>query len=1065
MENKKEYLRSNGINVHQRLGTDTHVTAEKMDEERTNTRAYEYLCRLEEAKEWVGKFVSVPESLEDFREEMRKGVYLAEVAKIFAPAAVKAIFIDGTLQYRHTDNINYFLDAIVMVGLPSHFYFEVIDLYEKKNFPKVVYCIHALAHYLSIRGMAGNINRVSGKVFSKDDIERVDGEIQKMVLPRFENIKSVINENLKEMLSSKAMSTRNEDDEDAERVLAEQRRLAEEELLEHERSLLLEDSSGLRNEFYTAEEIIRLRLKTFLYMKSFDDIYYRKSVTLFSIKKLLFIFFSESLEMLKEGLIENLHTKISRKFESIHRREDELKDAETRIKLMLQNRIDVSKIAVRNPIKEEEDTAGFEKVLHMLQTFPTYFANVLQDIEDPDSLIASVIIPVFANVQGKKEEYLFINLVLEVFKRELLESGFEIDALGSRPMGAHAVLFNLELFKDIATPIHHLLGPNSLCHKLMINYFRICGESTVFRDGMLAIVRNLDNIEVEANPCVVYASLFNQETTLDKALENERVMETVQTRLMVIRGVITSILDFIGSNIENIPYIFRYFLKIYSPEFFFSEFIMPFILAPDAFNDGFTVTKSLRNKCHVICQLLVHVTSLVELEAGEEGAAGTPYSGGISEEYALPGGYEFENKGATDEALAKTSSHKDRSCPSSAGDAFELSFYSPLLPFFKRSSVKYKAILERLLCVSTLDFYFQFESVGEMARVQRSVVHLTLSTINKLLHLLKSRPGLLDEELNRALGTVSFFSDSSNRTLSFNLSGPEWVDPQDRERIALDDFIRNLKRKLIYTVAVCKGKNLIELLLDEPGDEARAEYLLIREGALSASTIEPASKLSDEDAISATAPPAQYPTLDVLKESVIDDLNFLEDKKVTSRENLYNEILSMLAQDIIVLRFMSKERDKEVRINELTYENLCYREDYLCKKTEDYRRYLNEFISKLAVKKTSLFNFDGASEEKESKYGSYMYTASKLMKMSVLSQVYDSPDFSDMTFIFLSNEPLAFSLEILVRGVQINNPITIKLDDVLRLRMSGNDVFDVGEICSFSTQGFIEFVNNKYISG
>lgn len=67
------------------------------------------------------------------------------------------------LQYRHSDNINIFLDFVRRVGLPEviddvirfienltilvlqSFIFEFTDLYNKKNIPKVIYCIHALA--------------------------------------------------------------------------------------------------------------------------------------------------------------------------------------------------------------------------------------------------------------------------------------------------------------------------------------------------------------------------------------------------------------------------------------------------------------------------------------------------------------------------------------------------------------------------------------------------------------------------------------------------------------------------------------------------------------------------------------------------------------------------------------------------------------------------------------------------------------------------------------------------------------------------------------------------------
>ena len=68
------------------------------------------------------------------------------------------------LDFRHSDNINHFFRFVREVGLPEvnalgvcndgeididtvqGFIFELTDLYEKKNFPKVIYCIHALRH-------------------------------------------------------------------------------------------------------------------------------------------------------------------------------------------------------------------------------------------------------------------------------------------------------------------------------------------------------------------------------------------------------------------------------------------------------------------------------------------------------------------------------------------------------------------------------------------------------------------------------------------------------------------------------------------------------------------------------------------------------------------------------------------------------------------------------------------------------------------------------------------------------------------------------------------------------
>jgi Calponin homology (CH) domain len=83
------------------------------------------------------------------------------------------IYIQDTskLQFRHSDNINFFFAACKAIELPDVFMFELIDLYDKKNIPKVIYCIHALrykvdndSHLLHKKGLAPRIKDLLGKL-------------------------------------------------------------------------------------------------------------------------------------------------------------------------------------------------------------------------------------------------------------------------------------------------------------------------------------------------------------------------------------------------------------------------------------------------------------------------------------------------------------------------------------------------------------------------------------------------------------------------------------------------------------------------------------------------------------------------------------------------------------------------------------------------------------------------------------------------------------------------------------------------------------------------------------
>ena len=100
-----------------------------MDSERKEGMAYEYLCHLEEAKNWIQECIKeeLPPTTE-LEENFRNGVYFAKVGHFCASKVVplRRIFdIDqgrwqtSGLHFKHTDNINHFLTALKEIGLPQ----------------------------------------------------------------------------------------------------------------------------------------------------------------------------------------------------------------------------------------------------------------------------------------------------------------------------------------------------------------------------------------------------------------------------------------------------------------------------------------------------------------------------------------------------------------------------------------------------------------------------------------------------------------------------------------------------------------------------------------------------------------------------------------------------------------------------------------------------------------------------------------------------------------------------------------------------------------------------------
>ncbi|KAF1955093.1 ras GTPase activating protein-like protein [Byssothecium circinans] len=140
-----------------------------MDQQRQFLQAYEYLCHIGEAKEWIEDVIhkDIPPVVE-LEEALRDGVTLAELVQAIEGHPLR-IFHNPKLQWRHSNNYAYFFKFLANVELPDLFRFELVDLYEKKNVPKVIYCIHALSWLLFRKGMVDfRIGNLVGKLQFED---------------------------------------------------------------------------------------------------------------------------------------------------------------------------------------------------------------------------------------------------------------------------------------------------------------------------------------------------------------------------------------------------------------------------------------------------------------------------------------------------------------------------------------------------------------------------------------------------------------------------------------------------------------------------------------------------------------------------------------------------------------------------------------------------------------------------------------------------------------------------------------------------------------------------------
>jgi len=174
--------------------TSTWANRNWMDQQRQFLQAYEYLCHIGEAKEWMEDIIETDlPPVVQLEEALRNGVTLAEIVQAIRGQPLR-IFRDPKLQYRHSNNYAHFFQFLSEVDLPDLFRFELVDLYEKKNVPKVIYCIHALSWLLFRKGIVDfRIGNLVGKLqFEDHELEATQKGLDKsgVSMPNFSGMQA-----------------------------------------------------------------------------------------------------------------------------------------------------------------------------------------------------------------------------------------------------------------------------------------------------------------------------------------------------------------------------------------------------------------------------------------------------------------------------------------------------------------------------------------------------------------------------------------------------------------------------------------------------------------------------------------------------------------------------------------------------------------------------------------------------------------------------------------------------------------------------------------------------------
>ena len=119
------------------------MSVTKMDLSIAEKKAYDFLIRQEEAKRWIEELIqeSLPPGTANFGDNLRDGIALAKLGKIFAPTAIKKINTPksgSVLEFMAVDNISQFFEACKKVNFPDHYIFGMC--YSSNSFYSNLLC-------------------------------------------------------------------------------------------------------------------------------------------------------------------------------------------------------------------------------------------------------------------------------------------------------------------------------------------------------------------------------------------------------------------------------------------------------------------------------------------------------------------------------------------------------------------------------------------------------------------------------------------------------------------------------------------------------------------------------------------------------------------------------------------------------------------------------------------------------------------------------------------------------------------------------------------------------------
>ncbi|KAJ3272520.1 hypothetical protein HDV01_005471 [Terramyces sp. JEL0728] len=1030
-----------------------------MDNERKKRIAYDYLCHIGEAKEWIEACIqTVIAPIDQLEEELRNGIDLAHLAKFFQAGAVKKIF----------ENLE---DAAV--SMPAF----------------------------------GNIqNELAKEMNTETDEERRAREEEQAKLKRSQYLNEHSSDIIKaqsvlRMFLAKKLADRERAAKSIQRVWKghKQRKNYQNRLMmfkSHEKlfeKIQARYKGKKARELYLkkhgfyhahAREIVKIQAwwRGVNARKQFHALRLnRGGANLKVVRQYLHLLEHTDFDFEDEKALDDLKRQVVQKIRENLASEKDLNDLDSKVALLVKNRITIEEVAhfkskdMRAALAKNAQTlaneAGiisfrgndkdtkerkkkYEELFYLLQTEPDYLAALMFTLNKKSGgsatkFLEQVVLTLFGYAQNAREEYLFIKLIESCIKIEL----------------------------DEVSKVDELVRENPLFIKLVLQYTRGAKEREYLRGllrPLLEFVLENSDLDLESDPIAIYKATIREEeirtgeksakpydVTAEVAAADPEVKTIQMSNFEKLKKITDMFLLSIVKSISKMPFGIRYVamklkeaMKVKFPNadqekdinlmvgnLLYYRYINPVIVAPEAFDVIESAISPIQRK------------NLAEV-------AKTLHQISVNKSY---------------------------------GAAESDSYVQAYANYIKSASVKFSVFLREASSVVSAEEYFDINEYLDTGRKESNSVYITPDEIilvhHSLVENLEQLPNLKNDSLRvilnelgplPALGTAAKGPGSEVvLRLSNRFAKIIETDP-------VKDLLQTAKRMITVIIKFSTGRTLLDILEDNATIEeetAFSNFLREEEQKHSSGSVhnsienlhgqsEPHShsafqSLYKED--------GKFKSLQQFKIKALELMSQLEQQGIASKKDHYQSMLDAIVEDMLTKQRRREFRKKEYASLRKTLNSLEEKSNFLGDSLKSYHDYIDSCMAQLTNKKgknkkapmifsKQYYHLQNLKKSgKVPQFGSFKYNGAELHKKGVLISIDDHTpkQYGLLTLTISSDEAGIFTLDVTLLGKSLGTE-ALKLEDLLQNQYNKVDIITILDCAKVNVNLLVFLINKKF---